>query len=123
MQRLRTYIEQPADTILNAYRFRYKPDPTSHASADIYLRPPPVGHADEFATYRENEWAVVEGQYGDDRRVTTRIETLVFGGEQLERGLPPLLIDYEVILLGDGSLDDRFVARDQRPLEFQTQDN
>ena len=123
MQRLRAYIEQPADTILDAYRFRLKSDPTSNASADVYLRPPTVGHADEFATYRDNDWAVVEGKYEDERRVTTRLELLVFGDGQSERGLPPLLVDYEVILSGDGYFDDRLIARDQQAVAFQNPDN
>jgi hypothetical protein len=123
IQQLRTYIEQPTDTILDAYRFRFKSDPTRDASADIYLRPPTVGHADEFATYRDNDWAVVEGEYEDERRVTTRIEVLVFSDGQSERGLPPLLVDYEVILSGDGYLDDRFIVRDQQTLEFQNPDS
>lgn len=123
MQQVRTYIEQPADTILNAYRFRFTSDPTSPASAEIYLRPPRVGHADEFATYRDNDRAVVEGEYEDERRVTTRIDMLVFGDGQIERGLPPLLVDYEVILSGDGYLDDRFIARDQQTIEFRNPDN
>lgn len=118
-QRLRTYIEQPADTILNAYRFRFKSDPTSEKTADIYLRPPAVGHADEFATYRDSEWAVVEGEYEDERRVTTRLEILVFGDGQGGEGLPPLLVDYEVNLSGEGYLADRFSARDQHSLELR----
>lgn len=121
-QLLRTYIEQPSDTILDAYRFRFKADPTSEASAEIYLRPPMVGHADEFATYRDNDWAVIEGEYEDERRVTTRTDLLVFGTGQSERGLPPLLVDYEVTLSREGYLDDKFVARDQQTLAFHHQE-
>lgn len=119
VQRLRAYIEQPGDTTLDNYRFRFKPETTSEDSADIYLLPPRVDHADEFDTYRDNNWAVVEGEYGDDRRVTTGIEVLVYGDGQSDTGLPPILIDYEVTLSGAGYLDDTFIARDQKTLDFQ----
>lgn len=117
-QQVRAYIEQPADTVLTAYRFRFKSDPSSITTADIYLRPPMVGHADEFDTYRDNDWAVVEGEYEDDRRVTTRFDMLVVADPETDSGFPPLLIDYEVILSDADFLDDRFIARDQHTLEF-----
>lgn len=122
-QRLRSYIEQPADTTLSAYRFRFKSAPSNNTTAGVYLRPPMVGHADEFNTYRDNDWAVVEGEYEDDRRVTTRIEILVVGDSQSEGELPPLLVDYEVILSGDGYLDDKFIARDHQTIQFQAPEN
>lgn len=116
---LRAYIEQPGDTTLDNYRFRFKPDTTGEASADIYLRPPRVGHSDEFDTYRDADWAVVSGEYEDDRRVTTRFDVLVYGGVQSDEGLPPLLVDYEVTLSGDGVLGDTFIARDQQTMNFR----
>lgn len=118
IQRLRSYIEQPADTTLDDYRFRFKPETTSDASADVYLRPPRLGHSDEFDTYRDGEWAVVAGEYKDDRRVTTWFEVLVYGGVQRNAEPTPLLVDYEVTLSGDGYLDDTFVARDQETVNF-----
>lgn len=119
VQHLRAYIEQPGDTSLDNYRFRFKPETNSEDSADIYLNPPQVGHSDEFDTYRDNNWAVVEGEYEDDRRVTTGIEVLVSGDVQSDTGLPPILIDYEVTLSGAGYLADTFIARNQKTVDFQ----
>jgi hypothetical protein len=118
IQHLRAYIEQPGDTTLDDYRFRFTPDTTGEVSADIYLHPPRLGHSDEFDTYRDADWTVVSGEYEDDRRVTTRFDVLVFGDVQSDAGLPPLLIDYEVMLSGDGVLGDTFIARDQQTMKF-----
>ncbi len=126
VQRARAYIEQPGNTVLKSYRFRFKPGSAEEGlqmdvpdtAASIYVRSPPVHDAAAFRTYRENGWVIVAGDFEDDRRVTTGIEILVHGAVQNEGGPPPLLVDYEVEVSGDGYFDDTFVARDEQEVEF-----
>lgn len=87
-------------------------------AADIYVRSPPVEDVEAFQTFRENGWSIVRGEYEDDRRVTTQIQILVHGAVRTERGPPPVLVDYEVSLSGDGYFGDTFVARDEQEVEF-----
>lgn len=127
VQRVRAYIEQPGDTVLESYRFRFKPGSSEpglqmevpDTAATIYVRSPPVEDADEFKTFRDRGWAIIEGEYEDDRRVTTQIQILVHGAVQTKGGPPPLLVDYEVNLSEDRYFDDTFIARDQQEVGFQ----
>lgn len=117
--RLRAYVEQPGDTVLASYRFRFRPATTAEPAPEVYLRPPMVGQADDFATYRDGGWTVVAGEYEDPRRVTTRVGLLVSGDGQRATALPPLVAEYEVVLSGPGALTDTMVARDRQSLEFE----
>lgn len=127
VQIVRAYIEQPADTVLESYRFRFKGGSPERGlqmevpdtAATIYVRSPPVEDAGGFKTFHEDGWSIVRGTYEDDRRVTTQIQILIHGAVQTEAGPPPLLVDYEVNLSGGGYFDETFTALDQQEVEFQ----
>jgi len=105
--RIETDIEQPSDTTLDRYRVRFKPE-TAGDPPDIYLHPPPAGHADRFDTYRDAGWTVIEAEYDTGRRVTTGFETLLSAASGREA--PPVRVDYEVGFSEAGYLGSTYLA-------------
>lgn len=135
VHRLRTLIEQPADTTLGAYRVRFDTESTDGPAANVYLHPPLAGETSAFDTHRDAGWTTVEAEYDGGRRVTTGFEVLVYGdggaadadadagaaddgGGEGGRVPLPVLVHHELTLAGDGYLGESFVAADRTTIEL-----
>ncbi|SDR42637.1 hypothetical protein [Natronobacterium texcoconense] len=113
---LQTTISQPTETSIERTRFRFRPESEDLGPDSMFVQPLRTHLYDEFDTYREDGWIVVEALDHGEGTVSYQVLAHQTIGDD-EPG--PLEVDYEIVFSDDDFFETTYTARDRTTVQFE----